>query len=269
MDDQRLAQLEEEIFAAQRRVNERERLQRRHQRMSQALSSAQAKAEEARKALAKETADLIAAQEGSVGGAVRQALAGEGFDVDKERKERVAAMLRYQQATKSAESMATIVKKLEDEIDALKAYVERRDFLTNEKEQLLADQDTGARPRAVAVFEHGQRAVALNNGVGGARFAIQVGRDALSALDLLTDRLAHAGRTDLWDLDRDGVITQDEKYAVIQGVSDACNQAQVACHDRLGGGNCDDNIIFQFKPLLVNELIVIINLLRQFQVTIF
>lgn len=191
---------------------------------------------EERKAQMEACAQTLRKEEGDVEvlerGGLRSFLAGLAGDreerLDRERREAVAAKLRYDQAVQDVDYLDRQIRDLLRERDELQAQKARRDALLGEKEALLKAQG-GQRGERLAELE--RRMAQLRGQCREREEAQRAGREAELALSAVLDSLDRASGFGTWDMLGGGLFVTMAKHESLDDARAGISRAQRALSD--------------------------------------
>lgn len=144
--------------------------------------------------------------------------------VDKERKEYLEAKLKHDEAVASFNELRGDMRRLDNELGAMKNAEVVYEQLLKEKEQRLAngDDENGRQ-----LLEIAEQLADLHANRRELDEAIQAGGNALYTLQRVSDELAAASGWGTWDMLGGGMISTMAKHSKIDAAKDQAHYAQM------------------------------------------
>lgn len=220
---ERLESLERELKELRERLRQEERAGARRADLLAQREEVRARKQALADALAEEERDVEALEGMSLQAIVQTVLGRKEERLEEERREAVAARVRYQDACRALEDVEDRLRRAEEALRQTGADRARYEALLEEKRRLLraADPDLGAR--IVALEERSARCRALLKEIGEAQAA---GRAVSEALDRAANSLDSAEGWGTFDMLGGGLIATAAKHGRIDEARDAAQEAR-------------------------------------------
>lgn len=173
--------------------------------------------------LRKEEADVAALEKMSVAALIQTVLGRKEERLEQERREAMAARLRYQEACRALEDVEHRLAQARKVIDREQGDRQEYQRLLEQKGRLLKERDPALAERLVPLEERQARCRALLKEIGEAQSA---GRAVLAALDRAAGELDDAEGWGTWDMLGGGLFVTMAKHSHIDEARDAAARAQ-------------------------------------------
>tara|TARA_R110002073_G_scaffold335442_4_gene527429 strand:+ start:169 stop:1107 length:939 start_codon:yes stop_codon:yes gene_type:complete len=171
----------------------------------------------------KEHSDLAALEGLSLTGLLHAMLGSKEQRLDKERKEFVAAKLKFDQVTATVDDLREEVQRLTDESSRLENAGTEYERVLVEKEQYLSDNDSDIARKLVELT---QRIADLTADQKELDEAVEAGQFALQSVERIRDTLASAANWGVLDMFGGGMLTTMAKHSKIDAAKDQARIAQ-------------------------------------------
>ncbi|MEZ5426455.1 MAG: hypothetical protein R2747_09330 [Pyrinomonadaceae bacterium] len=173
--------------------------------------------------LLSEKADVDKLEGLSVTGLFYGVLGEKAARLEKEKREYLAAKLKYDENVRAIEQAKLEIKRLRAELDALGAVDAEYNQLINEKLKMMAAANYGPAGQLFALSE---RLADLHSDHKELREAVQAGEAALEALRSVSVDLNRAATLGTWDMLGGGTFTTMAKHSRIDSAKAKAHQAQ-------------------------------------------
>lgn len=222
-DMERLEALERELKELRERLRREERAGAQRADLAGQREEVRARKRALASALSKEERDVEALEGMSFQAVVQTVLGRREEQLEEERREAVAARMRYQDACRALEDVEDRLRRAEEVLRQAGADRARCEALLEEKRGLLKAADPALGARIVALEERAAGRRALLKEIGEAQAA---GRAVSAALDRALNSLDSAEGWGAWDMLGGGLIATAAKHGRIDEARNAAEDAR-------------------------------------------
>lgn len=219
-----LTEINEEILVIKEKLRENKKLKSLKKTIEEELETKKIQQKELKKILEKERKDFEKLEDLSLSSIFLSLTGKKEEKLDKEKEEYIIAKLRYEDCIKQINELET---QLDDTNQLLINYekVDKRyEDLIKEKEELLIREGGNlGNELKNKILNIDQLKVDMKE----LREAINAGKDALSSLDLVEEKLNSARNWGTWDILGGGLISNMAKHSAINEANNIAKTAQV------------------------------------------
>ena len=220
----RREELEQELDRLRERLSRRDRLEARREDLERQAEELRARKEALGEVLAREEADVEALEGMSLQAVLQTVLGRKEERLEQERREAVAARLRYQDACRALEDVEARWRETRGQMEELVRDRRAYEALLEEKRALLKEGDPGLARRILALEEELAAGRAFLKELEEAHSA---GRAAAVALSRAAGELDSAESWGLYDMFGGGLLATAVKHGHIDDARQAAGEAQI------------------------------------------
>lgn len=175
------------------------------------------------KEMEKEQLDVDKLENSGLAGLFYTILGKYGEKLEKEKSEALAARLKYEQAVRELEEVRSEIEKLRAERMKYRDSRYEYNTLYTRKKEMVKESGTKA---AEDILRLEEQLRTKENLLREIREATDVGKSALTYLDMASDHLDSAEKFGVWDILGGGLIADIAKHSHIDDAKDAVEKAQ-------------------------------------------
>jgi len=215
--------LNDRLIELKYKINERERYRNQKQRLTELHRSLEVKKEELLNLLKKEEMDVKKLEGISLTNFIHMLKGDKYYKLEQEKKEALAAKLKYDEACREVENISRDIKELEEKILSFGDLDREYRELIEEKERAIKAGQGYAPQRIDGILEEKAGLMSSEKEIGE---AMEAGKNLLDALENVKKSLNSAASWGTWDMLGGGFLATAAKHSKIDEARARIEKAQ-------------------------------------------